>query len=119
VFYHLRHPLLALDLLREHVVGDALLFQSLQGGAAEVGTPAGDYAFGDRTPFDDPTLPRLHFVERSYAGDPTNWFIPNRAAVEALLRTAGFRPERLGGSDVYLCRPEDHGTDRTGSGAAA
>ena len=31
VLYHLRHPLLALDLLREHVVGDRLLFQSSAG----------------------------------------------------------------------------------------
>src|SRR6478609_7536294 len=30
VFYHLRHPLLALDLIREHVAKDLLLFQSMQ-----------------------------------------------------------------------------------------
>src|SRR3546814_1039253 len=30
VLYHLRHPLLALDLLYEHVVGDMLVFQSMQ-----------------------------------------------------------------------------------------
>jgi len=28
VLYHLRHPLLALDLIREHVAGDLLVFQS-------------------------------------------------------------------------------------------
>ena len=32
--------------------------------------------------------PRLHFVERSYASDPTNWWIPNRACAEAMLRSA-------------------------------
>jgi tRNA (mo5U34)-methyltransferase len=35
VLYHLRHPLLALDLLREHVTKDLLLFQSLQRGSRE------------------------------------------------------------------------------------
>src|SRR4051794_1068356 len=35
VLYHLRHPLLALDLLREHVVGDLLLFQSMQRGSED------------------------------------------------------------------------------------
>jgi methyltransferase (TIGR04290 family) len=30
VLYHLRHPLLALDLIREHVARDAMLFQTLQ-----------------------------------------------------------------------------------------
>ena len=33
VFYHLRHPLLALDLIHEHVAKDRLLFQSMQRGS--------------------------------------------------------------------------------------
>ena len=37
VLYHLRHPLLALDLLWEHVVGDTLVFQSLMRGSREAG----------------------------------------------------------------------------------
>lgn len=37
VLYHLRHPLLALDLLYEHCVGDLMLFQSMQRGSARVG----------------------------------------------------------------------------------
>jgi methyltransferase (TIGR04290 family) len=32
VLYHLRHPLLALDILRDTVVGDMMLFQSMQHG---------------------------------------------------------------------------------------
>src|SRR3954454_17634154 len=36
VLYHLRHPLLALDLLYEHVAKDLLVFQSMQRGAREV-----------------------------------------------------------------------------------
>jgi tRNA (mo5U34)-methyltransferase len=34
VLYHLRHPLLALDLIHEHVADDLLLFQSMQRGRA-------------------------------------------------------------------------------------
>src|SRR5579875_3469202 len=33
VLYHLRHPLLALDLIHEHVAKDLLLFQSMQRGS--------------------------------------------------------------------------------------
>src|SRR5689334_1538694 len=33
VLYHLRHPLLALDLIREHVADDLLVCQSLQRGS--------------------------------------------------------------------------------------
>ena len=36
VLYHLRHPLLALDLIHEHVARDLLVFQSLQRGSPEV-----------------------------------------------------------------------------------
>jgi len=43
VLYHLRHPLLALDLIHEHVARDLLVFQSMQRGSAEVEPIAADY----------------------------------------------------------------------------
>src|SRR6476660_9124248 len=45
VLYHLRHPLLALDLLREHSVGHLLVFQSLLRGSEESMTAESDYPF--------------------------------------------------------------------------
>src|SRR3712207_2327474 len=36
VLYHLRHPLLALDLIHEHVAIDLLIFQSMQRGSSTV-----------------------------------------------------------------------------------
>ena len=39
--YHLRHPLLALDLIHEHVAQDMLVYQSLQRGSVEVGAGPG------------------------------------------------------------------------------
>ena len=45
VFYHLRHPLLALDLIRAHVARDLFVFQSMQRGSGEVEPVAEDYAF--------------------------------------------------------------------------
>lgn len=104
VFYHLRHPLLALDLIREHVADDMLLFQSMQRGAAQVADVAADYDFSETAIFDDPGYPKLHFIERRYAGDQTNWWAPNRACTEAMLRSAGFaQMERLE-DETYLCR---------------
>ena len=44
VLYHLRHPLLALDLLHDHVTRDMLLFQSMQRGPEPVPV-APDYPF--------------------------------------------------------------------------
>src|ERR671938_122757 len=45
VFYHLRHPLLALDLIHEHVAKDLLVFQSMQRGSKEVAAVRPDYEF--------------------------------------------------------------------------
>jgi tRNA (mo5U34)-methyltransferase len=104
VLYHLRHPLLALDLLHEHAVRDLLVFQSLQRGANEVATVAPDLPFEAREHFDDPAYPRLHFVERRYAGDPTNWWIPNRACSLAMLRAAGFAIVAEPEEEVTVCR---------------
>src|SRR3954462_7332970 len=79
VLYHLRHPLLALDLIHEHVARDLLLFQSMQRGSAEMERLERDYDFWNVELFDRPAFPKLHFVEKRYAHDPTNWWIPNRA----------------------------------------
>ncbi|TPE51655.1 TIGR04290 family methyltransferase [Amaricoccus solimangrovi] len=103
VFYHLRHPLLALDLIREHAAGDRMLFQSMLRGAPSVTPAAGDYGFDEHAPFADPGFPTLWFIEERYAGDPTNWFIPNRAAAEAMLRSAGFSILEQAEEEVYLC----------------
>jgi len=103
VLYHLRHPLLALDRIRAHVAGDRMLFQAMQRGAKTIAPVQPDYAFADDAPFDQPGYPRLHFVEHRYAGDPTNWWIPNAACAEALLRTAGFTVIAHPEQEVYLC----------------
>jgi tRNA (mo5U34)-methyltransferase len=107
VLYHLRHPLLALDLIHEHVARDLLVFQSMQRGSAEIEAIKEDYAFTEVEVFDRPGFPKLHFIERRYAGDPTNWWAPNRACSEALLRSAGFaivaRPEE----EVLICRRQE------------
>ncbi|ACL64278.1 Methyltransferase type 11 [Anaeromyxobacter dehalogenans 2CP-1] len=104
VLYHLRHPLLALDLLRAHAVGDLLVFQSMLRGSNGRFPAEADYPFEEREVFDHPAWPKLHFVERRYAHDETNWWIPNRACAEAMLRSAGFAPEPVPGTEVYLCR---------------
>ncbi|WP_173931792.1 TIGR04290 family methyltransferase [Chelativorans sp. Marseille-P2723] len=103
VLYHLRYPLLALDLIHEHVAGDKLLFQCLQRGENGVAEVAADYPFGEWDIFDWPDFPKLHFIEHCYSEDPTNWFFPNRAAVEAMLRSSGFQINAHPEPEVYLC----------------
>ncbi|PBB84666.1 TIGR04290 family methyltransferase [Mesorhizobium sp. WSM3876] len=104
VLYHLRHPLLALDLVREHVARDLMVFQSMQRGSGDVLALEQDYHFWMRELFDRPEFPRLHFIEHRYAHDPTNWWIPNRACTEAMLRSAGFEILLHPEDEVYFCR---------------
>lgn len=103
VLYHLRHPLLALDLIYEHVLGGEMLFQCLQRGDERPFRPEENAPFSEWAMFDRPDYPKLFFVEERYADDPTNWFIPNGAAMQAMLRSSGFeitaQPER----EVFLC----------------
>ena len=104
VLYHLRHPLLALDLLREHVVGDLLLFQSMLRGSKDVDPVAADYDFQEEEHFDRPGYPKMHFIEHRYAHDITNWWAPNRACAEAMLRSSGFDIVQQAEDEVFLCR---------------
>jgi tRNA (mo5U34)-methyltransferase len=104
VLYHLRHPLLALDLIHEHVAKDLLLFQSMQRGSREIVQVEEDYEFAAPAPFDEPGYPKMHFIERCYSHDQTNWWVPNRACTEAMLRSSGFVIEAQPEEEVYVCR---------------
>ena len=107
VLYHLRHPLLALDLIREHVAKDMLLFQSMQRGSKFVLELRDDYEFSEEGIFFESSFPKLHFVERQYSHDWTNWWVPNRACTEAMLRSSGFSIDKRIEEEVYLCRVAD------------
>jgi tRNA (mo5U34)-methyltransferase len=104
VLYHLRHPLLALDLIYEHAAKDVLIFQSMQRGSTDIEPLQEDYDFWTTGLFDRDPFPKLHFIEHRFADDWTNWWVPNRACAEAMLRSAGFvitgHPEQ----EVYICR---------------
>lgn len=104
VLYHLRHPLLALDRISEHVASDILVFQSMLRGSERIVAPDADYPFSEQAVFSRPGWPRLAFVEKRYAGDPTNWWVPNLACAEAMLRSSGFDIEARPEAEVFVCR---------------
>ncbi|GGE37195.1 methyltransferase, TIGR04290 family protein [Agaricicola taiwanensis] len=104
VLYHLRHPLLALDLIREHAARDMLVFQSMQRGSSKVLELEENYPFSNSKLFDDPAYPKMHFIEHRYADDPTNWWVPNAGCVEAMLRSSGFEIVGHPEDEVYICR---------------
>ena len=72
VLYHMRCPLLVLDLMAA-VTNGRLIVETVV----------------DLTNIDRPAL--AFYPDRELANDPTNWFAPNEPALHAMLRVAGFQ----------------------------
>lgn len=103
VLYHLRYPLLALDLIAR-LKPARLVFQTLTFGDDRVSRHARqetDFATRDRLA--EASWPHMAFVEGSFCEDPTNWWVPNHAAVAGMLRSAGFAISARPGHEIYLC----------------
>ena len=80
VLYHLRHPLLALDKLRQ-----------LARGTVSIETAVSDHELGQHL-----ELPLARFYRADeLGGDSSNWFAPNVAALTDWCRSCGLRPERV------------------------
>lgn len=105
VFYHLRYPLLALDIVAQRI-GRQLVFQSLLQLDEEIYAPQDDYEFEERDVLRRPGWPAMAFIEKRFAHDPTNWFVPNRAGIEAMLRSAGLTIQNRIEPELYLCAPD-------------
>ena len=107
VLYHLRHPLLALDLIHEHVAKDLLIFQSMQRGSSDASALAPDYEFWESGIFDDPGYPKLHFIEQQLRARPDQLVgaEPRLLGGDAAKRGLRHR-EPSGGGSVHLppCR---------------
>jgi tRNA (mo5U34)-methyltransferase len=108
VFYHLRHPLLALDLLARRT-RRLMVFQTLTMPGEDVYADTHDHPIMDREPLLDPGWPKMAFIEHRFAGDATNWWVPNHAGVEAMLRSSGLRVTARPAGEIYLCTPDPDG----------
>jgi len=104
VFYHLRYPLFALDRVIKKV-GGKLLFQTMIRGSEKVRPWADNYPFWTKEIFHDPDFPAMYFIEKKYSDDPTNWWIPNCAAAEGMLRSCGLKIVAHPESETWICVP--------------
>jgi tRNA (mo5U34)-methyltransferase len=104
VFYHLRYPLYAMDNAVKKV-GGKLLFQTMLRGSEDVREWDEDYHFWNKEIFKSPEFPRMYFIEHRYANDYTNWWIPNRACAESMLRSSGLEILAHPESETWLCAP--------------
>jgi tRNA (mo5U34)-methyltransferase len=109
VFYHLRYPLLGLDIAARKT-RRLLLFQSLTIPDVDSNETCVDHAghlgrLGQRDEIAAPGWPRMAFIEGSFAGDPTNWWIPNRSAIRSMLRSSGLKVIAEPEEETFICEP--------------
>jgi tRNA (mo5U34)-methyltransferase len=103
VLYHLRHPLLAIDLVAERVRSTLVLQTLTTPDEGEVAVPA-NLGIDERGAMASPGWPSMAFVEHELAGDPTNWWAPNAACVEAMVRSTGLEVVSRPAHEFWVCR---------------
>jgi tRNA (mo5U34)-methyltransferase len=106
VLYHLRYPLLSLDILAQKL-RRRMVFQSLTMPGTEVVEVPEDFGLDERQHMLDEGWPKMAFIEKKMAGDLTNWWAPNHAAIEAMMRTCGLRVVQRPGHEVYVLEPDE------------
>jgi len=104
VFYHLRYPLYALDKVIKKIKGK-LIFQTMIRGSLASPELKEDYHFWNKDIFSNPDFPGMYFIEKKYAGDPTNWWIPNHGAMEGMLRSSGLEIVSHPEPETWVCLP--------------
>ena len=104
VLYHLRYPLLALDVVGRHV-RRLLVLQTLTMPDDRRSVQPADLPLERRARLLEAGWPKLAFVEHKLADDETNWWAPNAAGVEAMARSAGLEPVSQPAHEIWICRP--------------
>jgi tRNA (mo5U34)-methyltransferase len=101
VFYHLRHPMLALDAVRavakNHMVFQTITTRHKQSGHQRewIDCPAGARDAQLKSDLIGKDAPVLRYVEGALDGDDSCWFVPSAEAVLSMLRSAGFEPQKM------------------------
>ena len=90
VLYHLKHPLYALEKIAS-ICTDTMYLQSKLQGSEKDFEPADNYPFEEKQVFQRPEFLKMYFIEKSFNGDVSNWWFPNKSCLKAMIRTAGFR----------------------------
>ena len=104
MLYHLRYPLLGLDIVARKVKR-RMIFQTLTMPGDEVYPAPADLPIDGREAMLEPGWPKMAFIEHRLANDPTNWWAPDHACVEAMLRSAGLAVRERPGHEIYVCEP--------------
>lgn len=106
VFYHLRHPLLALDIVST-LFTDFFVFQTLTLPGDDVYNTSADMKIDERYLMYNHGWPKMAFIENALEGDFTNWWAPNLACIEAMVRSCGMEVFKKPAHEIYFCRQKE------------
>ena len=105
VFYHLRYPMLAMDILSQKVK-KMMVFQTLSlPGQEEMPIPE-DVEFHKREIMKEDAWPKMAFIEHKLAGDPTNWWAPNHHGIISMLRSCGLTVTAMPEDETYVAQKD-------------
>ena len=105
VFYHLRYPMLAMDILSQKVK-KMMVFQTLSlPGTEEMEIPE-DVEFHKREIMKENAWPKMAFIEHKLAGDPTNWWAPNHQGIISMLQSCGLKVIAMPEDETYVAEKD-------------
>lgn len=105
VLYHLRYPLLGLDILANKVKKMMVLQTLCLPESPRFNVP-------DTIAIDEKQImlwqgwPKAAFIEKKLEGDPTNWWAFTPACVEALLRSCGMKNIQNPAEEIFTAEPD-------------
>jgi tRNA (mo5U34)-methyltransferase len=105
VFYHLRYPMLALDIISQKVK-NMMVFQTLTMPGEDVLEIEDNIRIDQRNKMLKKGWPLMAFIENKLADDPTNWFAPNHACILAMLRTCGLKAVSHPAHEIYIAKTD-------------
>lgn len=107
VFYHLRYPVLVLDRLAE-MTKKRMIFLTDYIPNKEIMPRKDNVDWKEKSVFNNPDYPSMSFIENSYLGDYSNWWIPNESCCYALIRDAGMKIVASPEKGMYICEPNEN-----------
>jgi len=105
LFYQLRYPLLAMDIITEKVK-KLLIFQSLNSANDTEDGLVYDFGYTREHDIEGIGWQDMTFAENTFPGDPANMWLLNSPAVKAIFRNAGFKFNSSPGHGIFFFEPD-------------
>lgn len=81
-----------------------MVFQSLTMPDTEEEVQVSNFKMTERDMMLQAGWPKMAFIENMFCGDVSNWWIPNHAAIKAMLRSTRLAVTAYTGTEIYLCQ---------------